>query len=205
MRTSKQGSAQCYSCGLLKQLLKEGVGFAEKKWIKELHLEHITFHKSETKVYEELQKIQDLESHRSTRMVLQVLRTRCQIKVEGRIPKNMPEWRQKLPGVLVHGNCKSIVLFNLLHLLKSGANNMILTSLLRTLQLLDMKLTETVHLKVDGGSENWNSTVLAILDLLFDIYPGLKEIVSRFAAGHTHGDLGRIYGYINQKVFGIST
>ena len=33
MRTSKQGSSECWYCGLLKQFLKDGAGFAEKKWI----------------------------------------------------------------------------------------------------------------------------------------------------------------------------
>ena len=82
---------------------------------------------------------------------------------------------------------------------------MMLTTLLRALQIMDLKLAGTVHLKVDGGSENWNSTVLAVLDLLFDMYPELKEIVvSRFGAGHTHADLDRIYGYLNQVLFGMS-
>jgi hypothetical protein len=82
---------------------------------------------------------------------------------------------------------------------------MMLTTLLRALQIMDLKLAGTVHLKVDGGSEIWNSTVLAVLDLLFDMYPELKEIVvSRFGAGHTHADLDRIYGYLNQVLFGMS-
>ncbi len=91
MRNSEQDSAECFLCGLLKQLLKEGVGFAEKKWIKELHLGHITFHKSETKVYEDsffAEKFQDLESHRSTQMAASSAHTL--LKVEGRIPKYMP-------------------------------------------------------------------------------------------------------------------
>jgi hypothetical protein len=62
--------------------------------------------------------------------------------------------------------------------------NMMLTTLLGAPQIMDPKLAGTVHLKVDGGSENWNSTVLAVLDLLFDMYPELKEIVVfRFARG----------------------
>ena len=47
MRTSKQGSSECWFCGLLKQFLKDGAGFTEKKWIKELHLEHISWHNGE--------------------------------------------------------------------------------------------------------------------------------------------------------------
>jgi hypothetical protein len=34
LRTSKQGSSECWYCGLLKQFLTDGAGFAEKKWIK---------------------------------------------------------------------------------------------------------------------------------------------------------------------------
>ena len=122
-------------------------------------------------------------------------------KVEWRPPKNIPEWSQKLQGVLVHG--KAISLFNIFHGIKSWAN-MMLTTLLRTLQIMDLRLAGTVHLKV-GGSENWNSTVLLVLDLLFDTYPELKEVViSRFGAGHTHADLDRIYGYLNRVLFGVS-
>ncbi len=32
MRTSKQGSSECWYCGLLKQFLKDGAGFAGRKW-----------------------------------------------------------------------------------------------------------------------------------------------------------------------------
>ena len=54
MSTSKQGSSECWYCGLLKQFLKDGAGFAEKKWIKDLHLEHTSWHNGETKVYEDV-------------------------------------------------------------------------------------------------------------------------------------------------------
>ena len=44
-----------------------------------------------------------------------------------------------------------------------------------------------------------------MVDLLFDMYPELTEFyVSRFAVGHTHADLDRFFGYINQILFGIS-
>ena len=47
--------------------------------------------------------------------------------------------------------------------------------------------------------------MLAFVDLCFDIYPQLDEFyVSRFAVSHTHADLDRFFGYINQILFGTA-
>ena len=44
------------------------------------------------------------------------------------------------------------------------------------------------------GPEAWNHCVFALIGLLFDVSPGQHEChVSRFAVGHTHGPVGRIW------------
>jgi hypothetical protein len=123
MRTSKQGSSECWYCGLLKQFLKDGAGFAEKKWIKDLHLEHTSWHNGETKVYEDVCFLAKDPGSGVISMNTDGAARHAHTlpKVEGRVPKNIPEWTQKLQGVLVHG--RAISLFNLIHDIKSGAND----------------------------------------------------------------------------------
>jgi len=88
-----------------------------------------------------------------------------------------------------------------------GGGNMVVTSLLRTFQLLAKQgeCPSTIYLQVDGGSENWCVVLFAMLDLLFDIYPSLnKVIVSRLAVGHTHIDIDRFFSYLNAMLFNTS-
>jgi hypothetical protein len=203
MRNSKQGTAACWICELLKQFLKDTVGHAEASWVRDLGAEHHKFHNSETAFYEDVCfKSKDPGSgiiSLNTDGAASDAHSLPKV-ASSRVAKDIPEWPQKLQGVLVHG--KAISLYNLFHCVKSGAN-MMLTSLLRTFQQLDLKLAGTVYLRVDGGPENWNSTVFAVLDLLFDMYPELQElIISRFGVGHTHGDLDRIFSYINRALQG---
>ena len=206
MRTSKQGSAKCFLCSLLDEVLSVAVGFAEKEWIKAIHLEHIAFHNHETILYEkDCFEAKDPGSGITSICVdgaKASSHSLPKVASAGRDPKNIPVWPQKLQGVLMHG--KSISLFNLFHGLKSGSN-MMLTTLLRAMQLEELSPRDVIKLKVDGGSENWNVIVLAFIDLMFDMYPELKEVfISRFGVGHTHNDLDRLFSYINQMVFGIS-
>jgi hypothetical protein len=189
-RSSKQGSAVCWFCGRLNEIEKTYTSMSEKKWVNDVHMEHLSFHQEETKLYEarcweakdELNNVlsmnadgADAHSHNLP-------------QVEGRSPKNLPEWRQKLQGVIVHG--KTLFIYNLSFLVQPGAN-MMLTTLLRSLQLTGF-VPSKVYLQIDAGPENWNHCVFGIIDLLFDIYSELNEFyVSRFAVGHTHADLDR--------------
>ena len=94
MRTSKQGSSECWYCGLLKQFLKDGAGFAEKKWIKDLHLEHTSWHNGETKVYEDVCFLAKDPGSGVISMNTDGAASHAHTlpKVEGRPPKNIPEW-----------------------------------------------------------------------------------------------------------------
>ena len=123
-------------------------------------------------------------------------------KTSGRIPKGLKAWPQKLQCVLTHG--LQIAMFNVLHIVHSGAN-MAMTCLLRALQMMNATLDDlqgTVYIQVDGGSENWNQILFAWVDLWFDYYPNLQEvIISRLPVGHTHIDIDRFFSYLNGKLF----
>ena len=204
MRTSKQGSAKCYICSLIDAVRSGAVGFTEKQFVNTLLIDHVKFHNTETELYEK--DCFDAKDAGSGITSISTDGAASQAhplpKVAGRPPKGMPEWPQKLQGVLMHG--KAISLFHLFHGIKSGSN-MMLTALLKAMHQENLAPSEVVKIKVDGGSENWNVIVLAFIDLLFDMYPELKEVViSWFGVGHTHNDLDRLFGYINQIVFGIS-
>ena len=121
-------------------------------------------------------------------------------KVQGRIPKGLAAWPQKLQCVVAHG--AALWMFCLLNVVRAGAN-MALTCLMRSLQMLSMGIIHTLYLQVDGGSENWNAVLFALVDLLFDLYPTLqKVIVSRLPVGHTHIDIDRFFSYLNGILFG---
>ena len=122
-------------------------------------------------------------------------------KVQGRVPKDLSPWPQKLQCVTVHGVL--LAMFNVLNIVHGGAN-MAVTCLLRALQLVG-NIPSTLYLQVDGGSENWNQVLFGIIDLLFDLYSDLKTvIISRLPVGHTHVDIDRFFSYLNGLLFGKS-
>jgi hypothetical protein len=123
-------------------------------------------------------------------------------KVLGRIPKTLAPWPQKLQCIVGHGAL--LTMFNLLSVVQGGAN-MAVSCLMRFLQVLAVPLEGTLYLQVDGGSENWNQVLFAIIDLLFDVYDNLQlVVVSRLPVGHTHIDIDRFFSYLNGLLFGSS-
>jgi len=52
---------------------------------------------------------------------------------------------------------------------------MFLPALMRTFQLLGKGLSRIGKLRIDVGSEGWNAALLAVVDLLFDIYPEMRQ------------------------------
>jgi hypothetical protein len=105
-------------------------------------------------------------------------------KVLGRVPKDLTPWPQKLQCVLAHGVL--LCMFNVLNVVHAGANAA-MTCLMRAMQLLEGGFSGILYLQVDGGSENWNKVLFALVDLWFDLYPNLQTvIVSRLPVGHTH-------------------
>ena len=123
-------------------------------------------------------------------------------KVLGRVPKDLTPWPQKLQCVLAHGVL--LCMFNVLNVVHAGANAA-MTCLMRAMQLLEGGFSGILYLQVDGGSENWNKVLFALVDLWFDLYPNLQTvIVSRLPVGHTHIDIDRFFSYLNSLLFGSS-
>ena len=185
MRTSKQGSTQCWLCSLFIEFTKSAVGFSEKGWVKDLQTKHSLFHVEETRLYE--QDAFDGKDPGGQTLSINAdgaaSHAHTLPKVAGRVPKSMPEWHQKLQGLVVHG--RALFFFNLFHGVRGGAD-MFLTTLLRTFQLLGTSRPRVVKLRIDGGSEGWNAAMLAFVDLCFDIYPQLDSFMCPVLLWATH-------------------
>ena len=106
--------------------------------------------------------------------------------------------------MLQHGN--SIVIYRTFHNVKLNANHQIYSLLyqLERLYLANQEsLPPTVYVQIDGGSENVNKTVLAMLSLLVaKRVGGLRNLVlTRLPVGHTHEDIDSIFGVISRWIF----
>ena len=227
-RSSKQGSAECAVCSVLKRAENSAVSLFLKREIKELLAKHIAFTNAECQTYMshgfeamdnprvsivlEITHICIYERTYLTCMnCVQVLSVAMDgadqsahdlPKVVGRVPKDLQPWPQKLQCVLLHGSV--LCMFNVLNVVHAGAN-MAMTCLMRALQIMEDDIPEVLYLQVDGGSENWNQVLFGLIDLLFDLYGKLKKvIVSRLPVGHTHIDVDRFFSYLNKKLFGTS-
>lgn len=85
-----------------------------------------------------------------------------------------------------------------------NANHQIHALLLQLeMQKVDGKLPETLFVQVDGGPENANKLVLAVLSyFVAKQVCGLKKIVySRLPVGHTHEDIDGIFGRISKYIY----
>ena len=69
--------------------------------------------------------------------------------------------------------------------------------------MVDGKLPETLFVQVDGGAENANKLVLAVLSyLVAKRVLGLQKIVlTRLPVGHTHEDIDGIFGRISRYIY----
>ena len=97
-------------------------------------------------------------------------------------------------------------LFRTFHNVKLNSNHQVYTLLSQLERLYNSNgdsLPETVYVQIDGGSENVNKTVLAMLALLVaKRVGGLRNIVlTRLPVGHTHEDIDSIFGVISRWIF----
>jgi hypothetical protein len=98
------------------------------------------------------------------------------------------------------------VLYRTFHNVKLNANHQIYTLLYQLERLYtknDDKLPSVVYVQIDGGSENVNKTVLAMLSLLVaKRVGGVRQIVlTRLPVGHTHEDIDSIFGVLSRWIF----
>ena len=98
---------------------------------------------------------------------------------------------QHITGVKEHGH--GVTIYRTLETVSKGANLTIfciLSQLEAWKQRNGNRFPETLYIQLDGGSENANKYVLAMLELLVS-----KKIVktiyfTRLPTGHTHEDIG---------------
>ncbi|KAK3232572.1 hypothetical protein CYMTET_57076 [Cymbomonas tetramitiformis] len=91
---------------------------------------------------------------------------------------------------------------------KPKGANMMLTSFTNLLVLLAFGhsgkrfFRKTLHLQVDGGSENWNRYTFGFCALLvhYGIYHNL--VLHRLMVGHTHNDVDGWFGLMKMYIFG---
>jgi hypothetical protein len=124
-------------------------------------------------------------------------------KVQGRVPGDLTPLSQKVQGVFFHNQALHLYLIS--PFVQTGGN-LTLTCLVRSLQQLAAAgkvFPTTLYLQVDGGTENWNLTLFAFIDLCFDLFPSLNlAYVCRLAAKKGHQDIDRLFSYGNQGLFG---
>ncbi len=92
----------------------------------------------------------------------------------------------------------------------SGAkgSNMMLTSLTNLLTLIatgnagTRYFRKTLHLQVDGGSENWNRYMFGFCALLVKHGIYKKVVLHRLMVGHTHNDVDGWFGLMKMYIFG---
>ena len=108
-------------------------------------------------------------------------------------------------GVITHG--KRFTIYRTFGNCGKGSNVAIYTWLRELEKVYDeneKRLPDTLHFQIDGGSENANSTFIALAELL--IHRGLtkKIVLTRLPPGHTHEDIDGKFAIIwvhNRKRF----
>ena len=111
-------------------------------------------------------------------------------------------------GVQLHG--QGIRIYTSEEYVRSGGN-LVCTTLTRMLQdaakvceLDNVEMPRKFYLQVDGGSENWNKTVIRFCVLL--VYRAVFDVIHilRGVPGHGHNSLDGIFGRISQHMHGCA-
>ena len=105
-------------------------------------------------------------------------------------------YKQHIQGIINHG--RSLTLYRTFNNLHNGANLAIHCFLLNLEEVIrkEGKLPDTIFVQADGGSENANTTMKGICELL--VARGLTKnvILTRLPPGHTHEDIDAVFGKI---------
>ena len=121
------------------------------------------------------------------------------------IPRNLgdlPQCGQHLQGVIEHGQ-KFVIYRSFDNVRKDSALaiHCMLSQIERRMQRdmdLRRRFPDTFYMQMDGGSENYNKTTLAILSLLVACGIFKTVIVSRMSRGHGHLDNDQKYGVVTR-------
>jgi hypothetical protein len=103
-------------------------------------------------------------------------------------------------GVKVHGSATT--LYRTFETVKIGANltTYCILSELERWRLMYDKYPDELYIQLDGGSENANTTVLGILELLTIQRVCRKILYTRLPVGHTHEDVDAVFSVVWKSI-----
>ena len=119
------------------------------------------------------------------------------------IPRNIgdiPQFGQHLQGVIEHG--QEFVIYRSFDNVRKDsalAIHSMLSQIERRVErdmLLKRRFPDTFYMQMEGGSENYNKTTLAIISLLVACGVFRTVIVCRMSRGHGHLDNDQKYGVV---------
>ena len=105
-------------------------------------------------------------------------------------------YRQHIQGIINHG--RTLTLYRTFNNICNGSNLAIHTWLLNLEAIYEGfgSLPDTIFAQIDGGSENANTTMKGICELLVARGLTKKVVLSRLPPGHTHEDIDAVFGKI---------
>lgn len=121
---------------------------------------------------------------------------RCKVPYSNQKQFNKP-LNQQIVGVKEHGY--GVNLYRVLETVSKGANLTIycfLSQLEQWKERNNGQYPDEIYLQVDGGSENANQWVLALLELLVVKRVTKRIYFTRLPTGHTHEDIDAVFGVI---------
>jgi hypothetical protein len=131
--------------------------------------------------------------------------THCELPYMKNMFSSFPKMKQHLQGITTHG--KRTRIYRTFNNISNGANACIHTLLLSLDEEFRAKgkLPRKIYIQVDGGSENANYTVLAMMEVVIAMGIGAEEIwVIRMPKGHNHADQDGKFALIWVKVRDMS-
>ena len=106
-------------------------------------------------------------------------------------------YKQHIQGIINHG--RTLTLYRTFNNIGNGSNLQIHTWLMNLeyiYEKLGKKLPDTVFAQIDGGSENANTTMKAVCELMVARGLAKRVVLTRLPPGHTHEDIDAVFGKI---------
>ena len=115
-------------------------------------------------------------------------------------------YKQHIQGIINHG--RTLTLYRTFNNIANGSNLAIHTWLMnledihKKLKKIGKRLPDTIFAQIDGGSENANTTMKAICELMVARGLTKRVVMTRLPPGHTHEDIDAVFGKIWKYVAG---
>ncbi|NDB83452.1 MAG: hypothetical protein EB127_12100 [Alphaproteobacteria bacterium] len=208
IRQFKNVSGKCKTCARLSYLRRKYRGKKQRELITKLFYLHRTAYMGERSTY--AQRIQLAKQSPQEYLSLAtdgMQQAHCLLPYNGNMDNFSTCLPQHFQGVLVHGRVFNM--FRTYHTLRNTSDCQIHTLLLTLEQIYKEngnRLPDHISFQADGGTENTDKNVLAVLELLVIMRLTKCVLFTRLMVGHTHIDVdgffGRLWKYIrNTFVF----